>query len=181
MVVYARNPVLRTRQQLTDAIVLAGVAVFWWLGNQVNRLVHELEAPGRFLQDAGSGAAGRVDDLPVVGDRLASPFEAVARAGVSQQDVVADLALWSGRLVALLPIAWLLVRYLPGRVRWAREAAAGARLLAAAPDGRLFALRAMATLPLTSLERVSPDPVRAYEAGDHGPLATLELRRLGLA
>ena len=180
MVLYARNELLRARQIVADAAVVAAVAFFWWLGNLVNRLVHELEAPGRLLQDAGEGAGGRVDDLPVVGDRLATPFEAVARAGVSQQDVVQDLALWLGLIVAGLPILWLLGRYVPGRIRWVREASAAARLLAAAPDGRLFALRALATQPLAELERAAADPLAAYERGEIGALASLELRRLGL-
>lgn len=177
MVLYARNELLRARQIVADA----GVAFFWWLGNLVNRLVHELEAPGRLLQSAGEGAGGRVDDLPVVGDRLAAPFEAVARAGVSQQDVVGDLALWLGLIVALLPIAWLLGRYVPGRARWVQEASAATRLLSGAPDVRLFALRALATQPLSALERAAADPLAAYERGDVRALAALELGRLGLS
>lgn len=194
MVLYAHSGGLRARQLANDTLLAAGVAFFWWLGNLVNRLVHELEAPGRLLEGAGgdltgaaSGASGRVDDLPVVGDRLAAPFDAVAeggrslaRAGVSQQDVVGDLALWLGLIVALLPIAWLLARYLPGRIRWVRDASAATRLLATAPDARLFALRALATQPLVVLERAAADPLGAYESGDHRALAQLELNRLGL-
>ena len=83
-------------------------------------------------------------------------------------------------VVAAIPIIYVLARHLPGRVRWAREAGAARVLLAGAPDGRLFALRALASAPLEDLLEVAPDPLAAYEAGHITPLADVELRRLGL-
>src|SRR4051812_20329850 len=107
MTLYARNRVLRFRQIVGDTLLAFGIGFFVWLGNLVDRLVHRLEAPGRLLQGAGddlagvaSGAGSKVDDLPFVGDRLRAPFDVVAAggrtvrsAGLTQQRVVADLAL----------------------------------------------------------------------------------------
>jgi hypothetical protein len=196
MELYAQDRKLRTRQIASDALVVLWVAGWALLGRALHRLVSRLGGAGRFLEDAGQdfarsagGTGERVDDLPVLGNRLASPFgavadggSAVARAGVAQQDAVSTLAMVLALLVALLPIAWLLARYLPGRIRWTRDATA-ARALLADGDHRLFALRALAHQPLDRLRRIAPDPAASYERGDPdvvAALADLELGPLGL-
>lgn len=199
MRLYARNELVRSRQIIGDALVAAWVVGWVVVGRALHDLVATLADAGRVLEDAGDdfarsagGAGSRVDDLPVLGDRLAEPFDAVAaggatvaRAGVAQQDAVMTLALVLGTLLALLPIVWLLARYLPRRLRWVRQAAAADALIAGgAGDVRLFALRALANRPLHELRRVSDDPVGAFERGDPTvvrALAAVELRPLGLA
>jgi len=182
---------------VTDLAVLLWV-VFWaWAGRRVFTLVDRLGRPGDSLGDAGrrlssaGGKAGRaVDDLPVVGDRLAEPFEAVrrggeslTRAGEGAATAAHDLAVVLGLVVALLPILWVLVRFLPGRVAWVRDAGA-ARALRAEPGGaELFALRALAHRPVHELRRAVGDPMAAYRSGDPAAittLAALEYKRLGL-
>ena len=77
-----------------------------------------------------------------------------------------------------------LVLHLPARIRFARRAAAGARLVDSAADLDLFALRALAHQPLHVLARISHDPARAWREGDRevtDRLAELELRAHGLA
>jgi len=194
MTLYAQDPVLRTRQVVSDVAVAVWVVAWLLLAWALHELLRHLERPGALLEDAGGrlvGAAGgagdRVAGLPGVGDRLRAPFDAVAdggravvRAGASQQDAAGSLALWLPLVLAAIPIAYVLARHLPGRVRWAREAGAARVLLAGAPDGRLFALRALASAPLEDLLEVAPDPLAAYEAGHITPLADVELRRLGL-
>ena len=194
MKIYAELPGLRARQVLSDAGLLLWVYLWVRIGMRVHDLVEALATPGRRMEEAGSDFAGsvsrlggRADDLPLVGDRLADAFGTVAdggraleRAGVAQQDAVHTLALWLGVVLAALPIAWLLVRYLPGRVRWVREATAAARLRASGADLRLFALRALATVPLHELRRVSDDPAGDYEAGRFDRLAAVELASVGL-
>jgi hypothetical protein len=101
---------------------------------------------------------------------------------VAQQDAVSTLAMVLALLLALVPIVWLLARYLPGRFRWARDATA-ARAFLEVGDERLFALRALAHQPLDRLRRIAPDPAASYERGDPGvvaALAALELQSLGL-
>jgi hypothetical protein len=129
----------------------------------------------------------KVGRIPVVGGDLQGPFgrlagvgQILADAGATQQQVVHQLALWLGILVAAVPIAALLVTWLPRRVAWAREAGAASRLRLAGADLELFALRAVANRPLRQLHRVTPDPAAALRAGDYEALADLELRSLGL-
>ena len=93
------------------------------------------------------------------------------------------LALGLGLVVAAVPIAVVLVRWLPERLRWAREAGAAARLRSGSPDLELFAVRALAHRPLVELARLGPDPAgadRRNEPGAVEALAGLELTALGL-
>jgi hypothetical protein len=191
---YAETGPLRTRQLLTDAAV--GVWVLLWIaiGSALHGAVRGLAAPGRELEEAGDGLAGglgraaeRTDDLPVVGGGLSAPLdvaagagEALARAGSAQQDAVGTLALVLALLLAGIPIAWALQRWLPARAGWARQATAAVRLR---DDVELFALRAAAHRPLHELARLGPDPVGRWRRGEPGAaeaLAALELRAQGL-
>jgi hypothetical protein len=191
---YAETASLRARQVLTDLLVAAWVAVWVLAGVTLKGLLDKLAGPGRTLQDAGddlSGSVGTIQDqvvrIPVVGDDLRAPFGRVgevgrtlARAGETQQQVVHDLALWLGLVVAVLPVALVLLWWAPRRWRWATEAGAAARLRAETSDLELFALRAVANRPLRELRRVSDDPAADLAAGDYEDLAALELRALGL-
>jgi hypothetical protein len=191
---YAETTGLRARQFLGDLAVLAWTAAWVWAGLTLYRLVEKLAVPGARLEQAGGGLAGdvaeiqqKVGRLPVVGGDLQGPFgrlagvgRTLADAGATQQQVVHQLALWLGVLVAAVPIAALLVAWLPRRVAWAREAGAASRLRLAGADLELFALRAVANRPLRELRRVTPDPAGALRAGEYEALADLELRALGL-
>ena len=194
MKIYGDSPSFRTRQLLSDAGLAAWIGLWIWVGMRVRELVDRLAAPGRSIEDAGSDFAGVVGDLgsdvgglPVVGDALQAPFETVAGAGrylrdagAAQQDAVHTLAVWLGVLLALIPISYVLYKYVPDRLRWVREATAAERLQIDSADLQLFALRAVATKPLYELNRAVRDPAAALEAGDYEALAGLELRSLGL-
>jgi hypothetical protein len=99
---------------------------------------------------------------------------------VAQQEVVHQLALWLGVVVAAVPVVALLLVWLPHRVTWAREAGAAGRLRLDGADLELFAIRAVANRPLRQLHQVSPDPAGDLRAGEYEALAELELRALGL-
>ena len=78
---------------------------------------------------------------PLVGDELSAPFGALADAGGSvsgagqaAQDAVGTLSTVLAVVLVVLPVGWLLLRWLPWRLRWAREAAAARTLLAGTPD-----------------------------------------------
>ena len=194
MKLYAETTGLRVRQLLGDLAVVAWTAAWVWAGVTLHRLVERLAVPGDRLERAGSGFAGdvaeiqqKVGRLPVVGGDLQGPFgrlagvgQTLADAGATQQQVVHQLALWLGVLVAAVPIAALLVTWLPRRVAWAREAGAASRLRLAGADLELFAFRAVANRSLRELHRVTPDPAGALRAGNYQALADLELRSLGL-
>jgi hypothetical protein len=191
---YAETAGLRARQLLGDLAVLAWTAAWVAAGVALYRLVEKLAVPGARVERAGGDFAGNVAEIqqkvgrvPVVGDDLQDPFgrlagvgRTLADAGVTQQEVVHQLALWLGVVVAAVPVAALLLAWLPGRVAWAREAGAASRLRRAGADLELFAIRAVANRPLRDLHRVTPDPAGALRAGEFEALADLELRALGL-
>jgi hypothetical protein len=186
MVLYAEKEPLRTRQILTDAAVAVWVVAWIWAGTRLHGLVSRLAGPGEDVEGAGSSLAAAADrggDVPVLGrafDAVAEGGRALERAGTAQQDAVGTLALVLGLLLSLLPIAWLLARWLPGRLTWVRDATAARALVDAGGDTRLFALRALATASLPALRRAEADPLGAYEAGRLEALASLELQRLGI-
>ena len=194
MKLYAETPGLRTRQLVGDLAVLAWMAAWVAAGVALYRLVEKLAVPGERVEQAGGSFAGdiaeiqqKVGRLPVVGDELQDPFgrlagvgRTLAAAGVTQQEVVHQLALWLGVVVAVVPIVALLLVWLPRRVSWAREAGAASRLRMDGADLELFAIRAVANRPLRELRRVSADPAGDLRAGEYQALADLELRALGL-
>jgi hypothetical protein len=191
---YAETAGLRARQFVGDLAVLAWTAAWVAAGLFVHDLVGRLAALGERVERAGSAVAGDVSEIedkvgriPVVGDELRDPFgrlagvgRTLAEAGATQQELVQQLALLLGAGLAAVPIAVVLLTWLPRRVAWAREAGAASRLRLDGADLELFAIRAVANRPLRQLRRVTPDPAGALRAGDHAALAELELRALGL-
>jgi hypothetical protein len=194
---YAQHPVLRARQVAADLGMLAWAVLWVLVARTVHRAVLVLAEPGRAVEDLGSSVAGNMDsaaeaagDVPLVGDDLAAPFRAlsdatgsVRGAGQAAQDAVDTLALVLAVVLVVLPIGWLLLRWLPWRLRYAREAGAARRLLAGTPDLELLAARALATAALPRLAALPDGTGAAWRAGDPTAvrsLAALELRRLGL-
>lgn len=197
MRLYAQHPVLRTRQLAADLGMLAWVVLWVVVARAVHGAVLVLAEPGRAVEDLGrslsdqmSSASGVAEDVPLVGDELAVPFDAlgeaggaVGGAGQTTQDAVTTLAFWLAVVLVVLPVGWLLLRWLPWRLAWAREAGAARRLLTGAPDVELLAARAVATAPLPQLAALPPGTGAGWRAGDPEAvraLAGLELRRLGL-
>ena len=197
MRLYADAPVLRLRQVTGDLLVLAWVIAWVLIGRFAYRVVNVLAAPGVTLEDAGTSLRGGLLDIgesmagvPLVGDQLRAPFESaagaagsVADAGVGLQEGVAQVALIIAVAIAAWPILAVTLRWIPSRLRFARRAGAARRLVAAGADLDLFALRALATLPLTTLARISPDPAGDWRRGDPvvlRELAAVELRTVGL-
>lgn len=191
---YAETGPLRTRQLLVDALVALWALLWVRIGLAVEDAVRRLAAPGRELEEAGGGLAGglgsaaeRAEDVPLLGGGLSRPLEAaagageaLARAGAAQQDAVSTLAVLLALLLAGIPVAWALQRWLPARLSWARQAGAADRLRG---DVELFALRAAAHRPLHELARLGADPVGRWRRGEPGAaeaLAALELRAHGL-
>ena len=197
MRLYAQRPDLRARQLAADVGMLAWVVGWLLVARLVHRLVLLLAAPGQAVEDLGGSVAGNMrsaaeaaGDVPVVGDELAAPFEALGRTGRSvggagqvAQDAVGTLATLLAVVLFLLPVGWLLLRWLPWRLRYTRDASAATRLLAAGPDLELLAARALATAPLPRLAALPAGTGAGWRAGDPTAvraLAGLELRRLGL-
>jgi uncharacterized protein YoxC len=194
---YARSPVLRTRQVAADAGMLAWLVLWILIARVVHRAVLVLAEPGRAVEGLGRSVAGNMnsaaeaaDRVPVVGDDLSKPLgaladagDSVSGAGQSAQDAVGTLATVLAIVLVVLPVGWLLLRWLPGRLRYAREAGAAARLLSGTPDLELLAARALATAALPQLAALPAGTGAAWRAGDPAAvraLAALELGRLGL-
>jgi hypothetical protein len=194
---YADRPIRLTGQLLTDVLFLGWVIACLWVGHVVHDQTMELAGPGQQTVDSATGIAGGLSDagdslqgLPVVGDGASAPFtdassaaQQLADAGRAEVRAVERLAFWLGISIAGIPILVVGSRYLPGRLRSMREAAAGQRLLDGPADLDLFALRAMTHQPMHVLARVSDDPVGALRRDDReviARLADLELREHGL-
>jgi hypothetical protein len=194
---YAQNPVQRTRQLAADAGMVVWILLWMLVARTVHAAILVLAEPGRALEDLGASvagnmesAAGAAEDVPLVGDELAVPFDALADAGGSvtgagqaAQDAVGTLATVLAVVLVILPVGWLLLRWLPWRLRWAREASAARSMLRGTPDLHLLAARALATASLPQLAGLPPGTGAAWQAGDPAAvraLAGLELRRLGL-
>ena len=194
---YAQHPAVRLRQVLADGGMLAWLVVWVLVARTVHAAVLVLAEPGRAVEDLGRSVAGDMHSaadaaqrVPLVGDELAKPFGAlsdaggsVSGAGQSAQDAVGTLATVLAVVLVLLPVGWLLVRWLPWRLRYAREAGAARRLLAGTPDLEILAARALATAPLPRLAALPDDTGAAWRAGDPRAvrdLAGVELDRLGL-
>jgi hypothetical protein len=194
---YAQHPALRLRQVAADVGMLAWLVVWVLVARTVHAAVLVLAEPGRAVEDLGRSVAGNMNSaadaarrVPLVGDELAKPFGSlsdaggsVSGAGQAAQDAVGTLATVLAVVLVVLPVGWLLVRWLPWRLRYAREAGAARRLLAGAPDLEILAARALATAPLPRLAALPDDTGAAWRAGDPRAvrdLAGVELDRLGL-
>jgi hypothetical protein len=197
MQLYAQSPVLRTRQVAADVGMLAWLLLWVVVARVVHSAVLVLAEPGQAVEGLGrsvadnmNSAAEAADRVPVVGDELSAPFDALAGAGgsvsgagQSAQDAVGTLATVLAVVLVVLPVGWLLLRWLPWRLRYAREAGAARRLLTGTPDLEILAARALATAPLPRLAALPAGTGAAWHAGDPAAvraLAGLEAQRLGL-
>lgn len=197
MKLYAEIPSRLLRQLVTDALFVVWLVAWVWIGGVIHDGTLALAAPGEqvessagSLADSMAEAADVLGGTPVVGDEAALPFEkaadaagTLAEAGRSEVEAVEALALWLGVSIALIPILVVTAFYLPGRIRFVREATAGQRFIDSSADEDLFALRAMAHQPMHVLARISDEPVAAWRRGDDEvvrALAALEMRSVGL-
>lgn len=185
------------RQLFTDLFALAWLIFWTWLAIDLYHLVLRLGVPGAKLADAGDGMADglasagtNVHKVPVAGDSLSAPFakaagaaRGVADAGREQVAIVHDLAWVLALLTVAVPVALIVLVWLPARVRWVRRASSAAALRGGTAGRDLLALRALTNQPLRRLSTVDDDPVSAWRRGDPevlSALADLELQRLGL-
>ncbi|WP_010146034.1 hypothetical protein [Serinicoccus profundi] len=194
---YADAPARRSRQVTADLLVLGWVVAWVLVGRWVFGLVMTLAAPADPLRSAGTGlesrmteVAGRVIEIPLVGDQLDAPF--TGAAGVGTDLVSAGDRLESGVrtvawLVSLLsagtPILLVLLVWAALRVAWVRRARALGREVADPHSQQLLALRALVHQDPGRLQSLHPDPVGAWRSGDPEAvraLADLELSKVGL-
>lgn len=198
MKVYAESTPRFAVQLAADFAVVCWLLLWIWLGTVVHDGIEVLADPGERITAAADDLAGSLTDAgdvldgtPIVGDDVSKPFDsasdastALGDAGTSEADAARRLAFWAGLLTALVPIAYVGRRYLPWRVRFLLDATAADTVLRGDADLELFAWRAVTTMPLSRVVRVSDDPVGAIHRGETDVvrrLAELELGRLGLS
>lgn len=196
---YADRPVRFFAQILSDVCALAWIAGWVWAAGTLHAVVLAFATPGEMLEKAGGGlssnmntAAKNVREVPLAGDQLAKPFTSVGdagksltSAGVGFQESVADMAFWLALVTAVIPIALVLLTWLPARARWIGRASGARRIRRMAPEAsaELLALRAISSARLGRLTAIHSDPVGAWRTGDAKAIdrfAALELHRMGL-
>jgi hypothetical protein len=197
MPLYAQHPAVRARQLAADLGMVAWIVVWVVVARAVHAAVLVLAEPGRAVEDLGASVADNMNSaadaaqgVPIVGDELSAPFDALAGAsgavtgaGQAAQHAVGTLAAILAVVLVVLPVGWLLLRWLPWRLSYVREAGAARRLMTGAPDLDILAARALATAPLPRLAALPSGTGAAWHAGDPTAvraLAGLELARLGL-
>ncbi|MGC4982147.1 MULTISPECIES: hypothetical protein [unclassified Streptomyces] len=199
MRLYAQTPARRSRQVVADLIAVTLIAAAVKFALVVHHAIMLLAEPGRKAQSAGDSLAGGLDDagdaaskVPLVGSSLKKPLRSAADAatglsdaGQSLEDLVGRVALLAAIALIVLSVAFVLVLWLPPRLRWIRRSATTRRLLDAPGGADLLALRAL-TGPQRDLTAIPSPPgglADAWRRGDQqviADLSSLTLRQAGL-
>ncbi|MFG3343580.1 hypothetical protein ACGF1Z_00765 [Streptomyces sp. NPDC048018] len=199
MRLYAQTRARRSRQVLADLTAVLLIAVAVWFALAVRDTVMLLAEPGKKVEDAGGSLASGLDDagdaasrVPLIGGVLKKPLRSAADAGSglsdagqSMQDLVGRVANLTAFALILFSVAFVLVLWLPPRVRWIRRSARIRELLDTPGGADLMALRAL-TGPLKDLATVPVPPgglADAWRRGDEkaiGDLCRTALSRAGL-
>lgn len=185
-------------RQITGDLFTVIWSIGWFLvGGVVDGAIRVLADPARSVAEHGSAmgeslnrAGEQAGRVPGVGPELQRPFtdaagsvEEMVRAANDQVATIETLATLMGVVTFAIPfLVWLLL-WLPRRIRFVRTAGAARRLLDSGAGADLFALRALASEPVSALARISDDPVADWRAGDRAvinKLAATELGRYGL-
>ena len=158
MKLYADRPDRVLRQLIGDlAVVILGYLAIR-LGRATHSRIAELAGPGREAEATARqldgqlrDTAGDLNDTPLVGGALSTPFKALAstsrdlaQQAQDYQDAVERFATLAGFLVAGFILLILVLAWLPRRVAWIVEASAASRLVRAYAGQRRPARRARA-------------------------------------
>ena len=198
MRLYPDVPARRAATLAGDALLLALLLLFGWLGLVVHDAVDRLAVLGEGVQATGGAvssgfeqAAEAVDGAPVVGDELADELrEAGEGSGGEVEDLgergesrVHRLAVILWVITFALPAGLLLLFALPPRIDLARRITAASRALSD-PDSeelrRVVAMRAAFALPYGTLLRYTRDPLGDLAAGRYDALVEAAFNDAGL-
>ena len=197
MKLYSDYAPRRTSQIIADAVAIAFIAAWVWLGVTVYQFIQALAVYGQQMEDAGAGFRETMTEvgetlggIPLIGPGIRAPFDgasgaggALEEAGQSQQEAITQLALTLGIGIAVLPILAILVLWLVPRLRFVRRAGRAKALVNAGVGIDLLALRALANQSIPALTSVDPDAMAAWRRGDDivmRKLAALELKSSGV-
>ncbi|MCT4353904.1 hypothetical protein M5362_12275 [Streptomyces sp. Je 1-79] len=184
---------------LVDLIAVLLIAMVVWGALAVRETIMLLAEPGRKVESSGDSLAtelGNAGDaasnVPFVGGLLRKPLQSAADAstgfadaGESLQQTVSHVATLTTTVLIVVPVAFVLLLWLPPRLRWMRRSAAVRRLVDAPGGADLLALRALTGPPgdLTALPVPPGGLADAWRRGDQHVIADLSevaLRRIGL-
>ncbi|CAN5908536.1 hypothetical protein BH23ACT10_BH23ACT10_38480 [soil metagenome] len=191
---YAERPSRLTLQLSADLLLIGWIAGWIWLGQQVHDQIDALRRPAQRVGEASTGLARslantseQVRSLQLVGDLLASPFDAIvagarelATASTNGQTALAGLADLAVPMTALFPALFAVTVWLALRGRWIRRATTAARLRASDHGDGLLAALALTSL---RLDRLAKFDIAADPLGDEHSrrqLAAFALHQLGL-
>lgn len=191
---YAERPSRVAVQVCGDLLLAAWVAGWLWLGLRLHDEIEALARPARRVGEASSGLANaltgtseQVRSLQLIGDVLASPFDAIiagarelATASANGQEAIGRLADLAVPLTALFPALFALTLWLALRGRWIRRATAVTKLRRSGDGEGLLAAQALTSARIDQLARFG---LAANPLGDprsRHRLATFALHQLGL-
>lgn len=197
-ILYARPSWRLARQLIADIAVVIWVFLCWAAAGIAVSSIKAVAGPSQFAQErlkevsrTLSDSARKVGELPLVGETLSSPLADVSTEVTSLQGSAAEqvnainqAATTIGWLVFILPVATVLLLWLPWRMRFVRTATSISRLQLEEHSAALLAWRALANAPLPQLQRITADPLGALRAGDQDiieQLAALESHRHGVS
>ncbi|GAA3020433.1 hypothetical protein [Streptomyces fulvorobeus] len=199
MRLYAQTPARRSRQLLADLIAAALIYAAVRLALAVRDAIMLLADPGRKAEGAGTSLSKGLGDagdaaskVPFVGDQLQKPLRSAAEAGNgladagrSLQDAVSHLATLTTVALIAIPVVFVLLLWLPPRLRWIRRSGVTRRITEGPGGADLLALRVL-TGPPRDLAALPVPPggfAAAWRRGDEqviADLAAIGLRKAGL-
>ena len=197
MKLYAERPVRFVVQVVADLTAI-GIGVFAArTALDLHDRLQRLRTPGERLVEAGGGLRGTFDsaaeqasEVPLVGDKLSAALgsgskvgDELTDAGRWQIEAAGDLSFWLAILVFALPAMFLLLTWLPLRLRFAVRAGAAHRLRKLGNAGvDLLAMRALVNQRSRRLRETASLLERWRESDPEatGLLAAMELKRVGL-
>ena len=197
MRLYPQVPAQRLATAARDAVVLALLVLFAWLGVEVHDAVDRLAVLGEGVREAGASVEGgfqragdAVEGVPVVGGEIADGLRGagegtggnVAEVGRRGEEGAHGLADLLGIVTFAVPALLLLAQTLPPRVAQVRRLTAAERALRGG-DGerrRLLAMRAAFGLPYSELLRYTDDPFGDLAAGRLDALVAAAYEDAGL-
>ena len=191
---YAERTSRVAAQVCGDLLLAAWVAGWLWLGLRLHDEIEGLARPARRVGEASSGLANaltgtseQVRSLQLIGDVLATPFDAIiagarelATASANSQEALARLADLAVPLTALFPVLFALTVWLALRGRWIRRATAVTRLRGRGEGEGLLAAQALTSARIDQLAAFELDDNPLADPVSRRCLATFALHRMGL-
>jgi hypothetical protein len=191
---YAERPSRVVAQVCGDLLLAAWVAGWLWLGLQLHDAIDALARPAVRVGEASSGLANaltstseQVRSLQLIGDVLASPFDAIiagarelATASVNGQASLLRLADMAVPLSALFPVLFAVTMWLALRGRWIRRATAVTKLRRSGEGEGLLAAQALTSARIDQLAGFGLGDNPLADPASRRRLATFALRQLGL-